>query len=175
MGWASAKLDRFVDILHGSQAFLGNSIALDEESAEGVGDDEAFRVAADNGLLAAVFGYLDDGIHGVLGSIERLDHLDELHHRGGVEPVHPTTFSGRLVTLSHRRDAVLGGIRGQNGVGSGDFVQFLEDNLLEAEIPRLYALTPIRKPGRVTRSCMVAGSWQSTQLTGWETSLRASA
>jgi hypothetical protein len=30
-------------------------------------------------------------------------------------------------------------------------------------------------PGRVTRSCMVAGSWQSMQDTGWVTCLRASA
>ncbi len=29
---------------------------------------------------------------------------------------------------------------------------------------------PTRKPGRVTRSSMVLGSWQSTQLTGWFTS-----
>ena len=33
------------------------------------------------------------------------------------------------------------------------------------------ALMPLRKPGRVTRSCIVSGSWQSMQATGWSTSL----
>jgi len=31
------------------------------------------------------------------------------------------------------------------------------------------------KAGRVTRSCIVSGAWQSMQATGWVTSLRASA
>src|SRR5687767_8066279 len=29
------------------------------------------------------------------------------------------------------------------------------------------AAMPLTKPGRVTRSCMFFGSWQSTQETGW--------
>ena len=29
------------------------------------------------------------------------------------------------------------------------------------------AWIPLRKPGRVTRNVIDAGSWQSTQLTGW--------
>ncbi len=132
----AAQAHRGVDVLAGGVARLVHPDRVVEVAEQQRVRDEAGPVPdGDVELAAAVDERLHVGDH--LGvADDGADHLDQVHHRGRVEPVQPDHLrrpARRRRQVGHRQG---GGVGGQHGVGRQQRVQLGEQRLLDLQLLR---------------------------------------
>src|SRR5918994_1457841 len=82
------------------------------------------------GLLAEVLR-THELLHRLVGRVLALDHLDQPHHRSGIEEVEAADLVGPLGRLAHLGDGKRRRVRRQDRVPGSDLVQLAEDRLLD--------------------------------------------
>ena len=89
MRMREAELRDRVDRLGLGDAFHERVRRLVDERHEDAVRDEAGEIVRLSRRLAEILGERDDRRSGLVGGLERADHLDELQHGHRIEEVHP--------------------------------------------------------------------------------------
>src|SRR4051812_26039042 len=124
-------LDHLVDLLD-VEALLGDGLPdLGGGRVEDAVHDEPGRLAAADRLLADLLGEVVGDLRRLLRGVLALDHLDQPHHRGGVEEVEAAHLVGTARGLPHLRDRQRRRVRGEDRVAGSDLVELGEHGLLD--------------------------------------------
>ena len=107
---------------------------LGVEGARDPVDDEARGGAGDHGPLAPGAGRLVDGLHGLGVGGEAPHHLDQLHHRRGVEEVHAHQPPRVIEPGGDGRDRKRRGVGGEQGIRRADALQLAEERALGRQV-----------------------------------------
>src|SRR3954469_20135491 len=124
-------LDHLVHVLHVEALLVHRLPDLGGRGVEDAVHDEAGRLAAADRLLLDLLGEVVGGLHRLLGRLEALDHLDQAHHRGGVEEVEADDAVGPARGLGHLADRQRAGVRAENRVARRHLVELGEHRLLD--------------------------------------------
>ena len=108
---------------------------IDHRQEDAVGHESGVVVHF-HGRLAELRGDLQGAAGGGVAGGVPADHLDQLHDGHRIHEVHPDDLPGPAGLRSDLGDRNGARIRGQNGLGSGDAVQLLEDLELERRVFR---------------------------------------
>ena len=128
--------DRLVDRLQREALLLLGAPDLADRRHQDPVDDEAGHLAADDRLLLDRLGEVVGDRGGLRGGVLAGDHLDQRHHRGGVEEVEADDLVGSQCRLSHLGDRERGGVGGEDRVAGGGGVELAEDGLLDLHLLR---------------------------------------
>src|SRR4051812_39820325 len=129
-------LDHLVDLLD-VEALLVDG--LPDLGCRGVEDaiyDEPRGLLAADRLLLDLLSEVVGVLHRLLGRLVALDHLDQAHHRRGVEEVEADDLLGPARGLAHLGDREGARVRAEDRVPGRDFVQLSEHRLLDAHALR---------------------------------------
>ena len=115
-------------------AFGKDAQRFGHEGAAGVVDDEAGRVLAADRRVAEALRELGERIgHPALGQ-HAVDHLDDLHHRHGVEEVVAGDTARALADGGHRRDRERRGVAREDAGVADDALELGEERALGAQV-----------------------------------------
>src|SRR3954452_16353791 len=124
-------LDHLVDLLDVEALLVDRLPDLAGGGVEDAVDDEAGSLGAADRLLADLLGKVVGVLHRLLGRLVALDHLDQAHHRRGVEEVEAHDLLGAAGGLAHLGDRESARVRGEDRVAGSDLVELCEHGLLD--------------------------------------------